>query len=118
MEWGSKLESLLAFQAESGITPKALQELPPVPKHLRWYYDCFRELTRDRRFDQGQPLPLTTFEIRTYWSAFKLTDFEEFYEAMHLFDMAWLHEVAKKQELEAQKAKAKEKPSLKPARRG
>ena len=60
---------------------------------------------------------MTTLEIRTYWSAFELPNFEEFYEAMRLFDMAWMHEVAKKHDHEAKKAKASTKPLSKPALR-
>lgn len=88
-----------------------------MPEHLFWYYSSFKEIANDRRYEQGHPLPLTTFDIHTYWVAFRLLDFHEFYDTMTLFDRAWLSEVAKRNKVEAEKNKARSKVPSKPSRR-
>jgi len=88
-----------------------------MPERLFWYYDCFKELSRDRRYEQGHPLPLTTSDIHAYWSAFRMLDFDGFYDTMTLIDRAWLSEVAKRNKIDAEKSKSKPKPALKPSRR-
>lgn len=117
MEWGDKLDTLLKFEAESGITPKALQDRPELPADYTWFFQEYNELCRDRRYDQGTPLPLTTSDIHKYWSAFGFLDFPGFYETMVKLDRAHMGEVTKKQKAEAEKAKSKKNVAPKPSRR-
>lgn len=44
-----------------------LDECPGIPDWLVWVYLAFVELSDDRRYDQGNPLPITTWEIVS-WS--------------------------------------------------
>ena len=60
---------------------------------------------------------MTTSEIHAYWQVFNLLDFYGFYDAITLIDRVWLEEVAKRNKIDAEKAKSKPKPALKPSRR-
>lgn len=86
---------LLQFQEASGIQPIALRDKPLLSRTQAYYATCFAEVSRDRRYTEGGPLPLSTGEIRTYWEAFSLPDFDDFYHWMTGIDRIWMAEVSK-----------------------
>jgi len=84
------------MQEKSETQPQALANRPRLTEVQAYYAECFSEVSRDRRYTESGPLPLSTGEIRTYWSAFRMLDFEDFYSWIRRIDDIWLDEVAKK----------------------
>ena len=106
-EWAEQVPQLLKFQEESGIIPPALQIRPVLTDVQYWYYSQFMELSRDRRYVDSGPLPLTTAEIRIFWNSFIQLDFQGFRDYMVTLDRAWLDAVTAKRKKTAVKPETK-----------
>lgn len=65
-----------------------------------WYYQEFQELSRDRGYIEGSPLPLTTSQIHAYWEIFDYEDFENFYRVMRILDSVWIKKVTERRNKE------------------
>lgn len=115
-QWGDKLEALYTVQEQMGFPPEALRSRPKLSLVEGWYYEQFCRLSRDRRYTEHGPLNLTTTDIHSYWSIFKLFDFESFYQSITTIDDLWMEEVAKKRKMAEQKNKPKPKGAPTPRR--
>ena len=96
---------MLLQMQEQGQSPPALQNRPTLIDRLHWFYACFFEMSSDRGYVENTPLRLTTGQIHTYWSAYRLYDFEGFAQKMRLIDSVWHTKVLKKQADKASKPK-------------
>lgn len=91
------------MEAETGITSQALTRKPVLRPLLQHYYDEYGKISRDRRRDQGYPLPITTFEIMCYTAFYQVDDKEEFDRMIRMIDDAYLTEVYKREEAKRSK---------------
>lgn len=107
--WGKTLPQLLALKAQ-GKSPPALKTRPVLDPRLRWYYEHFLELSQDRRYDQHNPLYITTGEIVRYAETFRIGMFESFYSRIRLIDSIWMAERHKAQAAAAANAPKKKRP--------
>ena len=74
-----------------GREVKTLDNRPRIEDDdLSAYVSLYYELSDDRRYTQGHPLPLTTSEILTYYHANSLVGWPEFYSSMKMIDRVWL----------------------------
>lgn len=96
---------LVKMEEEQGITPPALERRPKLDGYQTWLKEEFSKLSRDRRYNESGPLPLSTGDIRTYYDAFQMHDFEfdNFHLWMTTIDDIWLEQVTIKRK-KAQKA--------------
>ena len=112
-EWGGKVNTLIAFQEESGITPRALQNRQTKPIEIKFAWTDFSELSSCRLpSGMGGQAAIQLSEFLAYaglWQ-FSRLEAQEIWSVVHTIDCIWLDIVAKRQETEAKtKAKAKAK---------
>ena len=111
LEWGGKLDTLLAFQEYSGITPKGLQDRPVIPIELQFAWAIFAELSSYRLpSGMGGQAAIQLSEFLSYaglWQ-FSRTEAQEVWGTVHKIDMIWLEVLHKRNEAEVKsKQKAK-----------
>ena len=102
---------------QKGIEPEALKNMPEVPARLRFDLENFYLLNRDRRYEQGTPLPITNSQIRDFFTMFDLDHFWEFHGNMVMMDKAYLEVQSEKSEKQRKDAENKSKKSSPPPRR-
>lgn len=109
---------MLEIAEKQGVPPPALEKKPELTLYQTWLVTEFGQLSRDRRYTDGGPLPLHTGAIHKYYEAFKMQDigFENFYAWMTTIDSIWLDQVAKRRKKEQGASPQKGKPP--PKRRG
>jgi len=93
LEWGREIETLLAFQKESGITPKSLLDRPKLKDSYRRHLKAFYDLSSGRL--RGEvPQPISQRDILDYADRLEGIDqvfeLDWFFELMRSLDGAYL----------------------------
>lgn len=110
-EWGQKIDTLLAFQEQSGITPRALLTRPVIPIELQFAWSVFSELSSYRLpSGMGGHSSIQLSEFLAYaglWQ-FSRDEMQDVWALVHKIDSIWLEIIAKRAESETKsKQKAK-----------
>ena len=75
---------------DKGMEVKTLDNRPRIEdEDLATYAFLYYELSDDRRYTSGEPIPLTTSEILTFFHANELEGWGEFYRQMKMLDRVW-----------------------------
>lgn len=99
------------MEAETGITPQALLDMPALDEPLRTFYGIYQDISRSRPYGVNGPLPLTARNILDYFDINGITcPIERFHIADYAdrIDIVWLNAAneQRKKEEAAEKAKA------------
>lgn len=98
------------MQADMGVTPKALENMPTLNRRWEYAKEVFESLTGSRRYTASGPanIPFSEYERYSTSYGFSQTETMEYWEDLQIVDSIWLSEIAKKQKAaEAQVKKGK-----------
>ncbi|QDQ26702.1 hypothetical protein FNU76_10185 [Chitinimonas arctica] len=96
LDWGAYLPTLLEEEAESGETPQALLDMPPLdPDNARWY-QAFNDLNPSRVAGFG-PGSIPVSEILAYAQLLQVDDRDTLFRRIRACDHTWLQHAADQQ---------------------
>lgn len=84
---------MLRHQERTGRVPPALERRPELPDHLTTLWQDYIRLSRSRRYEQGQPLPIPLDILDRYCQRFgpyTTDEFERFITLIEVMDAAYL----------------------------
>jgi hypothetical protein len=102
LQWGSELETLLAIQESTGMTPKGLQDRTELEPGCHKYWELFWVLSGARAFNEVGALPIAVSEIAALLGLVGETALEEKVKTVRIMqqmDRTLLAETRRKQEV-------------------
>jgi hypothetical protein len=101
------------FEEQTGQPSSTLLSKPRLLARLAWPYECFIDLSVDRSYTHGQPLRLSTSQIKSYFDAFEMQEteeFEAFYYKIRQIDRVWSEAVSKHSKVQQEQTKSNQRP--------